>query len=257
MMIDLELLKRIGLTESQAKAYHELVQAGELTPPALAKRIDESRTSAYMALSKLETIGLAKKVDGSKKQTYAPTSPSRLSRYIEAKQREVREVEEEYRAGLSDMLAYYYSKQRQPGLRYMQGETALKEIYQDIIKTGENVSLVRTYADEAFMGDELYDFMEARADRCIETDGLMPFDLRSYTFAKKNDARLKRQTTWYPRDAYTAPVEIAIYGNKVSIISFGDEAIGTILESPQIAQALRELFAMAKLGAKELVKDHE
>lgn len=253
-MINLELLKRIGLTESQAKAYYELVQAGELTPPTLAKIIGESRTTAYMALSKLETIGLAKKVDGSKKQTYAPTSPSCLNRYIEAKQREVREIEEEYRAGLSDMLAYYYSKQRQPGLQYMQGEAALKEIYRDIIKTGENVCLVRTYADEAFMGDELYDFLDERAKQGIETDGLMPLDLRSYNFARKNDARLKRQTTWYPSDAYKSPVEIAIYGNKVSIISFGDEAIGTILESPQIAQALRELFAMAKLGANELTK---
>jgi sugar-specific transcriptional regulator TrmB len=250
-----ELLKRIGLTESQAKAYYALVQAGEMTPPELAKHINESRTTAYMALSKLESIGLAKKVETSKKQTYAPTSPSQLSKYIDAKRKEVSDIEEEYRAGLSDMLAYFYAKQRQPGLQYMQGEAALKDIYKDVVQTGEDVCLVRTYADEPFMGDELYDFLDARAAQGIKTDGLMPFDLRSYKFARKNDERLKRKTTWYPSDAYTAPVEISIYGNKVAIISFGDETIGTILESPQIAQAMRELYAMAKIGAVQLAKD--
>jgi sugar-specific transcriptional regulator TrmB len=251
--LNVELLKRIGLTESQAKAYYELVRAGEMTPPELAAANGESRTSAYMALAKLEEIGLAKKV-GKNKKKYSPTSPSQLNRYVEDKRREVTLIEEEYRAALSDMLSYYYSKSRQPGLQYLQGETVLRQVYEDHIKTGENVSLVRTYADEDFLGDELYDYLDNRAEQGIETDSLMPFDLRSFKFAQANDVRLKRKTSWYPRDAYTAPVEIAVYGDKVSIISFGDETVGTILESPQIAHALRDLFRMAKIGAASLME---
>ena len=38
---------------------------------------------------------------------------------------------------------------------------------------------------------------------------------------------------------------------------FSKEAIGVILESPQIAQALRELFGMAKIGAEELMKERK
>jgi len=49
-------------------------------------------------------------------------------------------------------------------------------------------------------------------------------------------------------------VEVNVYGNKVSFISFGDETVGTIIESPQIAQAMRELYAMAQIGAEELMK---
>lgn len=205
-----------------------------------------------MALSKLEEIGLAYKLDDSKKQRYAPKSPSELNRYIEAKRREIQKIDEMYQANLSHMLDYYYSSSRQPGLRYLQGESVLREIYNDHISTGEDVSLIRTYADEELLGEDLYTYLDTRAQGGIKTDGLMPFDLRSYRFARRNDKRLNRTTTWYPKDAYTAPVEIAIYGNKVSIISFGNETIGMILESPQIAQALRELFGMAKLGAKQL-----
>ncbi|MDB5164987.1 MAG: transcriptional regulator TrmB [Candidatus Saccharibacteria bacterium] len=249
-----DLLLKIGLTESQAKAYLALVKSGRLTPPQLAKAIKESRTAAYMALGKLEEIGLAEKVKGVKKQTFAPTSPSALNKYIEAKKRELTEVEDEYRAGLSDMLAYYYSQQRQAGMQYFQGEVGLQEMYKDIVRTGKDVHLLRTYADEDYFGDWLYDFMDQRAKAGIKTHALLPFNLGSFSWAKKNNKRLNRESAWYPREAYKAPVEISAYGDKVAIISFGEEATGTILESPQIAQAFRELLGMARVGAQELLK---
>lgn len=254
--MNIELLRKIGLTDAQARTYMELVQAGALTPPQLVKRLGESRTTAYMALAKLEEIGLAKKLDESKKQTFAPTSPSQLNRYIEAKRRELNDIEEEYRAGLSDMLSHFYSHRRQPGLQYFQGEEGLRLMYEDHFKTGKDVYLVRTYADEEFFTGWLYEYMDKRAEAGIKTHALMPLDLRSYNFAKRNP-QLNREITWYPPEAYTAPVEISAYGDKVSIISFGEEAVGTILESPQIAQGIKQLFGMARVGAEQLMKEKE
>jgi sugar-specific transcriptional regulator TrmB len=253
--MNVELLKKIGLTDSQACAYTELVAAGSLTPPQLAKAISESRTTAYMALAKLEEIGLAHKLGSAKKQTYEPASPSELNKYIEAKRREFTEIEEQYRSGLSGLLTQYYAKRRQPGLQYFQGEEGLRAMYEDHLQTGQDIYLIRTYADEDYFDKWLYEYMDERARRGIKTYGLMPFDLGSYSFAKKNDKRLNRDIVWYPREAYTAPVEITAYGDKVSIISFGEEAAGTILESPQIAEAIKQLHGMAKIGAEKLLKD--
>jgi sugar-specific transcriptional regulator TrmB len=255
--MNVELLKKIGLTDSQARTYLELVKEGRLTPPQLAKRIEESRTTAYMALAKLEEIGLAVKLGDVKKQTYAPTSPSALDKYLETKRQELTEVEDQYRSGLSDMLAYYYSHSRQPGLQYFQGEQGLRFMYEDHLQTGEDLYLVRTYADEDFFNEWLYEYMDKRAEQGIKTHSLLPLDLGSFNFAKKNDKKLNREVTWYPAEAYTAPVEISAYGDKVSIISFGKEVVGTILESPQIAEAIKQLYGMAKVGAKQLLKEKE
>ncbi len=52
------------------------------------------------------------------------------------------------------------------------------------------------------------------------------------------------------KDKYDAPVEIDIFGNKVAILSFGDELIGMIIESKQIASSLRQLFILATLGTQ-------
>lgn len=252
--MDTQTLKRIGLTTSQAKSYIELIQAGSLTPPQLARKTGESRTAAYMALAKLEEIGLATKVGEAKKATYSPANPSALEKFISDKRKEVSAAEDLYRTSLPRLLTYYYSNRGEPGVRFYQGKEGLTKIYEDHLRTGQDVYFVRTMADEEYFGDVLYQYMQKRAKRDIKAHGLAPYTKGTFEYAQKNDKDLKRDMAWFPPEAYKSPVEISIYGDKVSLISFGKEAIGTIIESPQIAEALRELFQMAKLGAKELME---
>jgi hypothetical protein len=73
---------------------------------------------------------------------------------------------------------------------------------------------------------------------------------KASVFNKDTDAQYAITRTQVCPDHYTAPVEISSYGDKVSILSFGDEAIGMIIDSPQIAEANRQLFNLARLGAE-------
>lgn len=247
-----ELLQQIGLTPSQAKAYLELVKTGSLTPPQLAKRTGESRTACYMSLAKLTDIGLAQEVEGAKKQTYTPASPSVLHEILARKRKELADIESKYRDQLPNMLSYYYTYRGKPGVRFFEGKQGLQEIYKDHLRTREHVLVLRTPADKEF-GDILFNYLDKRAAMNITAETLGPALEGPMQWASENDERLKRTTDWFPPQYYTAPVEICIYGNKVSMISFGDEAVGTIIESPQIAEAMRQLYAMAKVGAAELM----
>jgi sugar-specific transcriptional regulator TrmB len=251
--VDAQTLKQLGLTNSQAKTYIELIKAGSLTPPQLANRIKESRTAAYMSLAKLEEIGLATKVGDAKKATYSPANPSALEKFITDKRKEVTAAEDLYRNSLPRLLTYYYSNRGEPGVRFYQGKDGLTKIYEDHLRTGEDVYFIRTPADEEYFGEVLYQYMQKRAKRDIKAHGLAPAFPGAVSWAKQHDKELNRQMSWFPSKAYNAPVEISIYGDKVSLISFGQEAIGMIIESPQIAQALRELFQMASVGAKEMM----
>ena len=47
-----------------------------------------------------------------------------------------------------------------------------------------------------------------------------------------------------PRDAYKSSVEIDIYGDKVAFIDYGNGGTSTIITSPAISSAMRELFIM-------------
>jgi len=252
-----DLLIRFGLTSSQAKTYIALIDLGSLTPPQLAKAIEESRTNAYMSLNRLEEIGLAKRDKRLKKLTYVPVTPAALQDFIHKRKNALLQTEDLFRSNLSDMLAFYYANLRQPGVRYFQGVDGIKDIYEDILNSHDDVYLLRTYADEDYFGDWLYEFMENRANAGITTHCLLPLDVWTLKYSKKNDARLKRISSWYPKDAYTAPVEINSYGNKVSIISFRKEASGTIIDDPDVALALRELLKIAKVGSAKLLEDQK
>lgn len=247
------LLKHIGLTESQAKTYMALVEAGKLTPPQLAKRTGEGRTAAYMALSKLEELGLALVIDKSSPKAYEPASPSALSKVIDKRKQELEAIEKSYQDSLSGMLSEYFAKQSKPGVRFYSGKEGLQEIYKDHLKTGGYVQVLRTTADEEF-GQVLYDYMNERAQLGIESEILGPALPGPVKWAKENNKRLKRVNHWVPPEYYNAPVEMSVYADRVSLISFGKEAVGVIIESQQIAESMRQLYKLAKIGGETLMK---
>ena len=74
-LMDIEIIKKAGLTDSQAKAYLALIEQGTLTAQQLSELIAETRTNCYAVLDKLIANGLAQKVASTSK--YAAT----LSRY--------------------------------------------------------------------------------------------------------------------------------------------------------------------------------
>lgn len=241
-----ELLIKLGLTKSQAQTYIALVRGGELSPAQLAKQTGESRTAAYAALDKLVEIDLASENQESKTKRYVAASPAELERFIEQQRKQLSDNFDELQANMPQLLTYYYSFKAEPGIKFYQGEKALIEVYKDQLRSKEDVYLVRTPADEEHFGRQLYHYMKLRAQQGQKAYIIAPELPGTREYSERNDKELKREVSWVPAKSYTAPVEISIYGNKVSFISFGDELLATIIDSPQIAEAMRQVFTLAK-----------
>jgi hypothetical protein len=151
---------------------------------------------------------------------------------------------------MPDLVTFYQSHRMQPGIRFIQGKDGLKEVYKDHLRVGGNVQVFRTMADDDYYGQDLMDYMQERARRGIATEMISPYQ-KGFAVSLEREPELKREVTWVPPDAYVSPVEISIYNGRVAITSFGEEAVATIIESPQIASAMREIFALAKAGADD------
>lgn len=249
MGMDMSVLEKIGLTNDQAKTYRHLLETGSMTPPQLAKVTGDSRTNAYMSLAKVEEIGIATRERSGGKLTYRAVSPAKLESLLDSKESELQNTRDELRSKLPDLLTAYYTNSTKPGIRFFEGSDSIDKVYKDHLETGEEVHLVRTPADEDFFGPHLYEYMKKRALLGIPTQAIAPYSKEAESYAKANDAKLKRAMTWCAPDQYQAPVEISIYGNKTAFISFGKEVVATIIDSPQIAKAMKELFALSKSGA--------
>ncbi len=249
--MDTSVLEEIGLSKDQAKTYSLLLQNGSLSPQQLMKLSGETRTNAYMSLAKLEQIGLAHRDKNAKKLTYLALSPTKLESFIDHKRRALDTQNDKLKSALPKLLQTYYTSAAKPVVSFYEGDDTLYKVYEDHLSTKQDVYFVRTPADEKFFGDKLYSYMQARADAGIHAYGLAPHTPEREAYAKANDKKLRRTMTWCKPSDYKSPVEISIYGNKVAFISFEKETHATILDSPTIAKAMKELFQLAQAGASK------
>lgn len=243
-------LHSIGLTEDQILTYQCLLENGSLTPPQLSQLTEESRTSAYMSLKKLEELGLAERDATSNKLVYNAISPAELERLLHEQEQVIQAARGELQAQLPAMLNMYYNNTTRPAVQFYEGPDTLEHIYQDQIETGEDVYCIQSPANKKQPKDTLYDYIYQRAEAGITAYGLAPAIPSLVTWAEKNDTQLRRNMTWFNPEQYTAPVEIAIYGSKIVYVSFGKQLTATIINNPQIADAMRQVYALAQVGAQ-------
>ena len=240
-----DIIRKAGLTESQAKGYLALIEHGTLTPTELADHTSESRTNAYMICEKLEKLGLASKTDA-KKSTYKPSHPSALETLAEKRRKALVRNEHEVKGGLSSLIDLFYASNELPGTRTLQGIDGIKEVYKDTLRTGQPIYLLRTIADIPDLGQDYLDsYREMRAKSRIVTYALTPdTEYARANLASGEDGRLLFHRTFLPDNTYTAPVEIDVYGTKVALIAFGDTQMATIIDSPPIAEAMRQVLRL-------------
>lgn len=248
--MDTAILRKAGLTESQAKGYLALIEHGALSPADLADKIGETRTNGYAIADKLTTLGLATKKDG-RKAVYTPNHPSNVELLAEKRRKVLVKNEQEVKQGISPLIDLFYKFSEEPGTRTLQGIDGIKEVYADTLRAQQTIYLLRTVADIPDLGLEYLDSYRAqRAAAGIHTYALTPDTEIGRRYAKSGeDRRMLFHRTFLPDNSYTAPVEIDIYGDKVALISFGNTQMATIIHSPPIAEAMRQLM---KLLANQL-----
>lgn len=254
---DTAILRKAGLTESQAKGYLALIEYGELSPAELAEKTNENRTNGYMICDKLEKLGLATKKESAgqrKKTLYTPNHPSALETLAEKRRKAIQRAETEVKQGIDPLIDMFYAATEMPGARTLQGIDGIKEVYADTLKsTDKTIHLLRTTADGPTLGHDYYnDYRKKRAVAGISTYALTPMTEISYQHVKSGeDEKLLYFRTPIPLDSYTAPVEIDVYGNRVAFIAFGDTQMATIIDSRPIADAMRQILGVLRIHFKD------
>lgn len=243
--MDTTLLRKAGLTESQAKGYLALIEHGALSPNELADHTGETRTNAYAVADKLIALGLATKKDG-KPAKYTANHPSALELLAEKRRKAVTQNEQVVKGGLSPLIDLFYANTEMPGTIIYQGIDGIKSVYSDTLQTKTDIYLLRTTADTPDLGLEyLNSYRQKRAELGINTYALTPDTQigRQYA-ATGEDEKMLFHRTFLPDNSYTAPVEIDIYGNKVALIAYGDTQMAIVITSPLVAEAMRQVLQL-------------
>ncbi len=240
-----------GLNTTETKAYSTLLEKSEWKPADLAKVINETRSNMYKILDKLVSLGLARRFDKAKKLHYQATNPSRLLELARQERTSRERAEKQLELNVQNLLTQYMKVHEQPGVSFYQGKKELKNIYLDQVNSGEEIYIIRPDYNM-----DLYDFkfmseirhMARKAG--LKRYAITPDREMAPVNYKESDPFMLLERTWINAGEYTAPVEWNIYGNKLAIMSFGNEAMGMIIESPQIAEAFRQIYKLIDVGLR-------
>lgn len=246
-------LSAAGLSETEARCYTALLEQEAWKPAELAKYVNETRTNCYKILDNLVAKKLAERFDRNKKLHYRANNPSQLLELA----RQERAVREQAESALENntqaLLATYYRTHEQPGVRYFQGEQEIGEIFSEIACANEEAVFVNTTAGIDFYGFDTMHELRMRAVKAnVPRRTITPDTHLAAKDYKLTDPLVQLKRTWFREGDYTAPVEWGAFDDKLYVISYGQEALGLIIESQQIADSFKQLFAVMERGQKAL-----
>ncbi|MBP5656429.1 hypothetical protein J6X15_02490 [Candidatus Saccharibacteria bacterium] len=243
------IAQKAGLTKSQANVYVALIREDELTPAQMAELSGESRENCYSIAKRLVELNLAEKTN-SRKTTYRAMNPSALQTLAENRRRIVQRNEVFVKQNMDSLMQLFYANSEMPGAHTIEGIDGIKEVYNDMLHANDDIYLLRTEFDKKLgTGEEgfLLNFRTKRAENGITTYALTPDYPEARKYAQDGtDEKMRFDRVFMPSDAYTGNVEIDVYGNKVAMIAFGETEMATVISSPSIADAMRQIIKMLR-----------
>lgn len=243
--MDIEVLTQTGLSEIQAKIYLYLIRYGQNTSAEIAKGIGENRTTVYSALDRLVKLGVITQKDKGKIAAYTPNHPSVLEGLAEKRLRQVARQAKNLEGNLPALINYYNEYQSKPGATTFYGQEGVKMIWDKVLATKETYYFVRSRYDEIADLEALEEFKKARVEAGIESEDITPSEFTNNTNKEMKDKFLLTRTL-LPPEEYDSPVEIDIFGDNVAFINYSKNGMSTLIESPEIADAMRQMFLFAK-----------
>lgn len=230
-----QILKSLGLVDSEVKTYLQALQHGPSTVMDLSKYTGLSRQASYLAIETLTKRGLMSSVERGKKSFYAAEAPGKLLAYAERQRKELSERVDDLKKVLPEL-------ELQTG-----GEKPVVRVYEG--KEG-----VRAILDDTRMSKpkELYEITDTKAlYQTLTTEDLAPYRRE----LEKNKTKVhgiydtpgSNQKTEYHKNLVEGGFKshIAVYGDKISLITFSGKMHSIIIENESLAEAIRKLFKTA------------
>jgi sugar-specific transcriptional regulator TrmB len=236
-------VQTLGLSEKEARVYVAALFLGPSPVQKIAQQADVNRATAYVILEQLGELGLVAQSTEGKKTVFVAEGPETLKRLFE---RQIAEVETR-RHELEDILPELQGIQRAetnraPIVRFYKGQDGVANMANELHR-------------KARPGSEGYGFVNYDEVDKINSDALKSNSQRRakkqnsskiiYSYHKEvpSDPKLRRQTVKV-KDPIKADISLR-EGIAVFSTYAGKDTLGVVIESDEIAGALRQLYELA------------
>jgi len=246
-------LEYIGFSNKEVLVYLALLELGKGTVTEISKKAGINRPTGYHILSSLESKELVKSSGKKPKQEYVSESPDQIEKLLQNKIEENQKFINEARKIIPELKSIHNIIDR-PKILFYEGVDGLKKVYENTLTSNEPI-MAYASVENMHSGIPGYfpEYYKRRAKKGISIRAIVP-NTETGKERKSFDKEEMRETALVPFERFNFHPEINIYNNKVMIASW-KEKLGIIIESHEISDAMKKIFELAWIGAKEIEKN--
>ncbi|HTE49151.1 MAG TPA: helix-turn-helix domain-containing protein [Candidatus Paceibacterota bacterium] len=246
-------LQSFGFSKKETIVYVALLELGKGTVRQISSKAGINRTTSYDILGSLSNKGLVSVSGKEPKSEYAVEAPQAITAYlkrvVEQNAERIKKSEE-----IIPELELLHAKQNRPRIRFYEGKEGLERVYEDTLTSSESIRAYATIDDmHKALPNYFPEYYKRRAGKNISIRAIVP-ETPAGRERKTHDIEEKREIAFVPSDKYYFSPEINIYDDKVMIASWR-EKLGIIIESHEIADAMKKVYELAWAEAKRLDKE--
>jgi sugar-specific transcriptional regulator TrmB len=243
-------LQSFGFSNKEADVYLALLSLGTGTVTEISRKAGINRTTGYDILASLVNKELVTISGKEPKQEYIIESPDTLTKYLEIQALQASENIKRSKDIIPELKSMQ-SLENRPKIKFYEGIEGLQNVYEDTLTSSEPILAYASIDDmHKALPNYFPEYYKRRAKNGISIRGIVPKTKLSIE-RTQHDKEEKREIAFVPADKYYFSPEINIYDNKVMIASWR-EKLGIIIESEEIADAMKKIFSLAWAESKRL-----
>lgn len=235
-------LEKIGLSDKEAKVYLASLELGPATIQSLTDKSGIKRSTVYEMLDNLMAMGLIIESIKGKRKVYLAAEPEKLKRNIHEKEQLLSQI-------LPELRSLNNSGNIKPKITYYEGRDGLRKIYNLVLETETKkvdwVSPIRSVMET--VGENfLEEYIEKRAKEkyWVRSIQITEQQVETYKYLDPETFdKTYRQVRFSP-EGLDIPNTMAIWDNKVAVMSSRKEGFGFIIESEDFLRSMRVFYEL-------------
>ena len=250
------ILASFDLTDKEIDVFNKVLDLGAQPASHIARVLEMPRNTVRSILDGLVKKNLLIKTNRANTQYYSVESKKNMIRYLKHKKVKMAEKMEDQIMLLEqywDEIDLKHKSKARPKITFYEWLDWLEKVYEDTLTARDGIKSWASYQDMYENFDDYFKtYFKRRSKKNITISAINP-DVKEAKERQKHDKEELRDSALIPKDKFSWWPEIQVYNDKVNIASW-KEKLGVIIESPEIAEAMKMIFDLSFEAAKAYSK---
>lgn len=236
------ILKQLNFSEKEIDVYLAALAMTSASISNLAKKAGIKRSTVYVLLEKLKEKGLVSLSDKKGKQIFITENPEKLLKIVDQRKDELANQEKEIKKNLPKFKALAKKDTAIPLFRYYEGKEAVWNIFNDIIESKQNASVVAAGQIYDVLGIKRFtkEIIQKRSQLGTEARIIADQHPENVKGWKEGKTAI-REYRFFPSDIIL-DASIYVYANKIAMIFLKDYLSGLIIENEKVFLVFKFMF---------------